>query len=92
MGDFGYQELMETTVTGEESSESLEGDVTGEIKKSARPMPRITEADIKNDTRSLDRKLSRTLYLLVKKQRKGHAWKFPQADIIGNENLKSVSI
>ncbi|KAF8423647.1 putative 54S ribosomal protein L17, mitochondrial [Tirmania nivea] len=91
--DFGYQEFMETTVSGDEVSETLEGDVAGEVKKSVnRPMPRTTEADLKNDTKSLDRKLSRTLYLLVKKPQKGHAWKFPQADLIGQENLKEAAM
>lgn len=90
--DFGYQELMETTVSGEEITENLEGDIAGEVKKSVnKPMPRITEADLKNDTKSLDRKLSRTLYLLVQKERKTNAWTFPEADLTGEENLKEVS-
>lgn len=89
--DFGYQEFMETTVSGDEVSETLGGDGAGGVKKSVnKPMPRTTEADLKNDTKSLDRKLSRTLYLIVKREQKGHAWKFPQVDLIGQESLKEV--
>ncbi|ODV64325.1 mitochondrial 54S ribosomal protein mL46 ASCRUDRAFT_79185 [Ascoidea rubescens DSM 1968] len=39
-----------------------------------RANPRTTEADEKNDTRSLERKLSRTLYLVVNS---GGVWKLP---------------
>lgn len=37
---------------------------------------RETEADHKGDVQSLERKLDRTLYLLLKKDRKEHAWQF----------------
>ena len=89
--DFGYQRLMETTLSGDDSYDSLEGDVAGEVKRSMdRPMPRTTEADLKNDTKSLNRRLSRTLYLVVKKSRDQFPWKFPQADLQGIENLREV--
>lgn len=38
--------------------------------------PRETEADKKGDVKSLERKADRTLYLLLKKDRKQHAWQF----------------
>ena len=41
-----------------------------------RPAPRVTEADQKNDTRSLNRKLDQTLYLIVKS--KEGRWRFPE--------------
>ncbi|KAF2678114.1 50S ribosomal subunit L30 [Lentithecium fluviatile CBS 122367] len=44
-----------------------------------RPMPRTTEADLKNDVKSLNRLLQRTLYLLVK-DKEGN-WTFPQATL-----------
>ncbi|KAF8477430.1 39S mitochondrial ribosomal protein L46-domain-containing protein [Kalaharituber pfeilii] len=97
--DFGYQRLLETTVTGDEAAESenaqvgLEGDMSREIKNSMeRPLSRITEADLKNDTKSLDRKQSRTLYLLVRRNRESNAWKFPQVDLVGRENLKEAAM
>jgi hypothetical protein len=52
-----------------------------------KPMPRITEADQKNDTKSLNRALQRTLYLLVKN--KEGQWQFPQ-DRLKEENLHGV--
>ena len=41
-----------------------------------KPMPRLTEADHTNNTKSLNRKLDRTLYLLV--QNKEGRWRFPE--------------
>jgi large subunit ribosomal protein L46 len=52
-----------------------------------KPMPRRTEADEKNDTKSLNRALQRTLYLLVKN--KEGKWEFPQ-DRLNDENLHGV--
>lgn len=52
-------------------------------------MPRETEADRKNDTKSLGRALQRTLYLLVKN--KDGQWEFPQ-DRLVEENLHGVRI
>jgi large subunit ribosomal protein L46 len=53
-----------------------------------KPMPRITEADQKNDTKSLNRALQRTLYLLVKN--KEGQWQFPQ-DRLNEENLHGAA-
>jgi len=52
-----------------------------------RPMPRATEADIKQDVRSLNRMLQRTLYLLVKD--KQGEWAFPHAHM-ESETLHQV--
>ena len=64
----------------------------GEVRKVLQsPVGRTTEADRENDRRSLDRKLSRTLYLVVKRNRKDAAWKFPQSDVVDKEeNLRDV--
>lgn len=43
-----------------------------------RPAPRTTEADARNDTRSTQRALDRSLFLTVKKARAEHVWAFPQ--------------
>ncbi|KAL7337272.1 NUDIX hydrolase domain-like protein, partial [Rhodotorula toruloides] len=50
-------------------------------------VPRETEADKKGDVTSLERKADRTLYLLLKKNRKEHAWQFPQGGVEGEESL-----
>lgn len=52
-----------------------------------KPQSRITLADKFNDRKSLDRKLSRTLYLLV---RDGNEWRFPQDRLKGKEPLQWV--
>lgn len=52
-----------------------------------RPVSRWTEADEKNDTKSLNRALQRTLYLLVKN--KEGKWEFPK-DRLNEENLHGV--
>jgi large subunit ribosomal protein L46 len=55
---------------------------------------RVTEADRQGDVRSLERALSRTLYLLVKKKRlggkEGGFWSFPSGTVEGREGLKEV--
>lgn len=51
---------------------------------------RITSADIRNDVKSLDRALQRTLYLIVKKPRKDFAWQFPQGGVEKPETLLQV--
>jgi hypothetical protein len=42
------------------------------------PAPRVTEADDKNDYRSIDRKLQDSLFLVVKRNREDNSWQFPQ--------------
>jgi large subunit ribosomal protein L46 len=58
-------------------------------------LTRMTEADRKGDVRSLERALSRTLYLLVKRKRMegkdGGFWSFPSGELEGKEGLKEVS-
>ena len=56
---------------------------------------RTTEADRKNDTKSLERALTRTLYLLVKKPRPNRNdgsgyWQFPSGVVEGMEGLREV--
>lgn len=53
-----------------------------------RPQPRVTEADKKNDTLSLNRKLDQTLYLLVKN--KEGRWRFPEDRLFIKEDLNQV--
>ncbi|KAJ9131162.1 hypothetical protein NKR23_g11829 [Pleurostoma richardsiae] len=53
------------------------------------PMPRETEADRTNDVRRLDRKLDRTLYLVVKGS--DDTWGFPADDVRTDENLHEAA-
>ena len=76
----------------ESSGASAEDGETSGQKKVERepvekPMPRITQADKENDTKSLNRALQRTLYLLVKS--KDGRWEFLQ-DRLDEENLHAV--
>lgn len=54
------------------------------------PASRVTEADRTSDVRSLERKLDRVLYLLVKKPRQDHAWQMPQGGVEEEESLIEV--
>jgi len=65
-----------------------EGEEGGEKSLLVTPLSRKTESDEKNDVRKLDRKLDRTLYLLVKRANGG--WGFPSAQLVGKENLHQV--
>lgn len=55
----------------------------------ARPLARLTSADHANDLKSLNRKLDRSLYLLVKN--KDGRWRFPEDRVYGRENLHQAS-
>lgn len=52
-------------------------------------LKRHTKADKARDEKALDRKLVRTLYLVVKSQETGE-WGFPEGEIVGRENLNQV--
>eukprot|EP01114_Cavostelium_apophysatum_P014180 TRINITY_DN3611_c0_g1_i1.p1 TRINITY_DN3611_c0_g1~~TRINITY_DN3611_c0_g1_i1.p1 ORF type:complete len:308 (+),score=58.81 TRINITY_DN3611_c0_g1_i1:50-973(+) len=54
------------------------GEDEGEDKIEDIVYPRITDADKRNDRKSLYRALENRLYLIVKKPREEHAWSFPQ--------------
>ena len=58
--------------------------------QSFKPAPRETEADKQGDQRSLQRRLDRVLYLLVKKPRREHAWQMPQGGVEEGESLLEV--
>lgn len=60
-----------------------------EIVPVERPMERITEADKTNDIRRLDRKLDRTLYLLVRGS--DGKWQFPSGDVPTDEYLHETA-
>ncbi|KAI1862718.1 hypothetical protein JX265_007155 [Neoarthrinium moseri] len=60
-----------------------------EIVKPERPMDRITEADKANDVRRLDRKMDRTLYLVV--QSGNGTWSFPSDYVPTDQNLHQAA-
>lgn len=62
-----------------------------EFWKNWQPAPRETQADKDNDRKSLDRALDKSLYLIVKKNRKDHAWQLPQTDWRHGETMRGVS-
>lgn len=55
-----------------------------------KPMPRTTEADLKGDVKSLDRKGDRNLYLLVRRK-EGEPWRLPQGAAEPGQALHLVS-
>lgn len=94
--DFNWQverllEDAETTGTEDQplqgGGEAISTQKKVEHEPVERPMPRVTEADEKNDVKSLNRLLQRTLYLVVKN--KEGQWMFPQ-DKLQKETLKEV--
>lgn len=52
-----------------------------------KPLSRYGEADRTGDEKRLDRQMTRTLYLVVKR---GKHWMFPTGDMVGRENLHQV--
>mmetsp|Transcript_3039 Transcript_3039/g.3208 ORF Transcript_3039/g.3208 Transcript_3039/m.3208 type:complete len:266 (-) Transcript_3039:47-844(-) len=52
------------------------------------PASRITEADLNDDRRSLERSLSRSVFLIVKRNRENYSWQFPQGKIGDSETLR----
>ncbi|KAF2456487.1 50S ribosomal subunit L30 [Lineolata rhizophorae] len=71
----------------------LDGEGEGqEAKKKVvveRPQPRVTEADRQGNTRSLNRQLQRTLYLMVKNEE--GEWKFPERRMFRAESLREAA-
>ncbi|KAH9828636.1 60S ribosomal protein L17 [Rhodofomes roseus] len=62
-------------------------------KQQQQPMPRIHEADIKGDVRSLDRQMERNLYLLVhgKDSAGKDVWRFPQGGVEEGQALHQAA-
>lgn len=57
-----------------------------------KPAPRVTEADAANDRHSMERRLPESLFLIVKRNRPGHAWQFPQGKLQDTETtLRSAA-
>jgi large subunit ribosomal protein L46 len=80
--------IVEQLVAEEGREEDFVG-TTGEGKLAG--LKRRTESDEKNDTRSLERSLTRTLYLLVKTKQNQDTWRFPSGALEGKESLKNAA-
>lgn len=81
----------EEEVKAAENEELEETAGKKEKQKVERPMPRVTEADRARDLQSLNRALTRTLYLVVKGQGAKARWGFPSSFLEVNESLNTVS-
>ncbi|KAF9187053.1 54S ribosomal protein L17 mitochondrial [Haplosporangium sp. Z 767] len=73
------------------ANEESEEDRVAALEAKVEFNDRVTEADRKNDVRSLERALQRTLYLIVKKSRDQHPWQFPQGGVHVCENLQEAA-
>lgn len=86
-----YALLEDSAVEVKRRNEKGEEEIIREdVEKS---VPRRTEADEKGDRRSLNRALTRTLYLLLKRktENQGSEWVFPVAELMHDEALHYVS-
>ncbi|KAN0038298.1 hypothetical protein ACTA71_000470 [Dictyostelium dimigraforme] len=55
------------------------------------PESRQTEADIKDDRKSLDRKLDKSLYLIINKSGSRYDWQFPSTNWVKGESMKNAA-
>ena len=90
----------ETIVEQLVTEEGRQGEFTGKGDPRFAGLRRTTKADDSGDLRSLERRLQRTLYLLVKtkgqrdvanEESDKWAWKFPSGPVVGFEGLREVS-
>ncbi|KAB8239169.1 ribonuclease H-like domain-containing protein [Aspergillus alliaceus] len=77
---------VEMLVQDAEATVNATSQDTSKKEEIPRPFSRVTEADEKNDQRSLNRALQRTLYLLV--QTKEGYWKLPSSEVEQEETLR----
>lgn len=82
---------------GEKKELTEEGEVKEKGEDPMAGLRRETEADRKEDTKSLERKLDRTLYLLVRRGEKGlqgerekRCWGFPSSEVVEKEGVREV--
>ncbi|KAF7717610.1 39S mitochondrial ribosomal protein L46 [Penicillium ucsense] len=83
------EHMVEALVHDAETTANATSQDTSKKEEIPRPFSRVTEADKKGDHRSLNRLLSRTLYLLV--QSKEGYWKFPSMPIEKEETLREAA-
>lgn len=85
-------EALVQDATVEEKEEDFDGVKRRKVEKIEKPMPRFTEADRIGDLKSLNRALSRTLYLVVKGGQQKGRWGFPSSELIEKESLHTVGL
>ncbi|KAJ5913828.1 hypothetical protein N7504_002711 [Penicillium tannophilum] len=83
------EHLVEKLVQDAESTANATSQDTSKKEEIPRPHSRVTEADKKGDFKSLNRLLSRTLYLLV--QSKEGYWKFPSSPVEAEETIRQAA-
>ncbi|KAJ5785391.1 uncharacterized protein N7503_010603 [Penicillium pulvis] len=83
------EHLVEKLVQDAESTANATSQDTSKKEEIPRPHSRVTEADKKGDYKSLNRLLSRTLYLLV--QSKEGYWKFPSSPVEAEETIRQAA-
>ncbi|KAH6664889.1 putative 54S ribosomal protein L17, mitochondrial [Halenospora varia] len=67
------------------------GEVAEGQEEIIKPKERKTKSDKKNRREKLDRKLDRTLYLVVKRKGNGRGWELPCGELVGRENLHQAA-
>lgn len=92
MGDDTVEPLVQLEKLVDDAQVSIKARAGEEAKKDEveRPKSRVTEADEKGDKGSLNRLLTRTLYLLVKSKEQSGRWTFPVNDLLRDESLHKV--
>lgn len=78
----GETEIVEEEIEAEEEDPD-------DVSRSVKLNSRITKADESNDMKSLERKLPRTLYLIINNS-KSSKWELPTFDVVNNGNAKGL--
>lgn len=92
------QRVVEQLLDEEGRQTEFMGENAPEEETKLAGLKRTTEADEKNDQKSLERSLTRTLYLLVRPKANGagtdasKSWRFPSGEVEAKEGLKEVCL
>ncbi|KAK4054445.1 glycosylphosphatidylinositol anchor biosynthesis [Microbotryomycetes sp. JL201] len=73
--------------TGSEPLQQAYEMAADEVEGATRPSAGLNDVEERGTVQSLERRLDRTLYLLLKKDRREHAWQFPQGGVEEGESL-----
>lgn len=86
-----------TAETGADEDDKVSDDVPADeevlVGGSFRLAPRVTRADEEANHQSLDRALKERLYLIVRRPREDHAWRFPHLALTDDStNMRDVAL
>ena len=81
---------IERLVEDAEIEVRVKGGEEAKKEKVEKPKSRWTEADERGETTSLNRLMTRTLYLLVKRRGSENRWMFPENQLLKDESLHKV--